>query len=51
MSFEVKIYDKNWKPVYRTFRQNASDRQAAELYAEKVCDEIGGEHWEIVRVR
>ena len=48
--WKIEVFDRNWKSINLDFKY-CSDRQQAELFAEKDCDWLGGEHWEVTRIR
>ena len=47
MVFQVRIYDRGGKPIYRSLWQKSPDRESAGVYAEELCGVMGGDHWEI----
>lgn len=48
--YMISIYDKDWKLINCDY-QRFEDRQQAELTAEADCDWLGGDHWEITKIR
>lgn len=48
--YKIAVYDKNWLPLHRDFAR-FDDRQQAELAAERSCDELGGAHFEVTKIR
>ena len=48
--YEISVYDKNWHLISRDYKR-CDDRQQAELRAEADCSWLGGDHWEVRKIR
>ena len=48
--YQINIYDHNWHLINQDYKR-CSDRQQAEITAETDCSWLGGEHYEVTRIR
>ena len=48
--WRIDVFDKNWHLISRDY-DRISDRQAAELKAEMIMDDMGGSHFELTKIR
>lgn len=48
--YEIAIYDEEGNCLSKDYK-HFTDRQQTELAAEADCDWLGGDHWEIQKIR
>lgn len=46
MVYKIEVFNKNWQRLEKEYAEEI-DRQAAELRAERLKDELGGEYFDV----